>query len=75
MTEERKDTGRDLCHQRLSRIMQDIRISVERPKQHNVTIDNIPAFNRAPNRLGKVLGKVLGKILVDDGPATAPNIK
>ena len=51
MTEELKQTGLDVGHRRVGRLMRQSGISVVRTRQHKVTTDSDHKFNIAPNLL------------------------
>ena len=53
MTEELKETGVDVGHRRVGRIMRENSIRVERSKKYKVTTDSNHKFNIAPNLLDR----------------------
>lgn len=63
MTEELKESGIDVGHRRVGRLMKDNGIRVERSKKYKATTDSNHSFNIAPN------------LLDGDFNATAPNRK
>lgn len=53
MTEELKETGLDVGHLCVGRLMRQNGISVVRPRKHKVTTDSNHTFNTAPNLLDR----------------------
>ena len=53
MTEELKETGVDVGHRRVGRIMRENSICVERSKKYKVTTDSNHKFIIAPNLLDR----------------------